>query len=134
MVKISLHTFWNNVRLHDNLEKVAKIFAPFDQTNMEFSSVAEARVHMLEKMIPAEQEAAEINHCRNLLGIASYYLKINTLMAQTLGDKTEWLEKGAAPVEVRKRYTMDRANLSRSYARQKMCHPTTRDFICYCQS
>ena len=131
MIKISLHTFWNNVRSHDNQEIADEIFAAFDQEKMQFTSMDEANEHMLKKMIPAQEIAAQINGCHNVSNVASY---MSCFMDETIGNKVEWLDKSAAPVEVRKAHTMRLANLNRSYARQKMCHPTKKSFVCYCQS
>ena len=130
MKKISPRTFWDAVKAYPDTQAVQKILSAFASQHL--SSSTETKNHLFNNIIPAVQEASTINGCSSMEDIAAYYKDVIRIREQILGADLS-LQMSDVPAQDRAQYWQYIANLNRSFARQKKCHPTKRFFICYCQ-
>lgn len=88
----------------------------------------------LDLLLRLRLDVARLNHCSNTAAIREYHDRLVSLMGDVYGEACllATLRGVDPPPPVMAKFHERVEDLSRSFDRQKQCHPAYGGFVCYC--
>lgn len=127
---ISAQNFWGKLRQACGDEAYRQKIAPFLEPRTEKTP---DEVHKrLDEQLHVRLRAMELNRCSGADAVRAYYREMERILRHTLGPNLATPE-GDLPRELVDLCKQELEQLSHSFRKRKMCHPSYDGFICFCE-